>query len=254
MRGLDAGDHLAGVEPDPQPERRAAAPLVVEHPADRPLHGQRGPDRPFGVVLVRHRGAEDRHDPVAGELVDVPAEGLHRAGERGEHPVGDRADPFRVEVLRPGGEVGQVAEEHGDDPALGRRQRGGGRQRGAAVVAEPRAGNGDGSAHRAGHSASNPLAPGCGFPGVDAQIVQLGADRPLGRPPERAVDVGVDRRHHLGGRVGAGRDRRPDLVEPGPAVGQVELGGGGAVGQRRAVPGQRRDPAGTRTSSSRLLR
>ena len=155
MRGLHARDHVAGVQPDPQAERRAAAALVVEHPAHRPLHRQRGPDRPLGVVLVRDRGAEDRHDPVAGELVDVPAEGLHRAGERGEHPVGDRADPLRVEVLRPGGEVGQVAEEHGDDPALGGGQRGGGRQRGAAVVAEPRAGHGDRSADRAGHRATH---------------------------------------------------------------------------------------------------
>ena len=147
------------LRPTRRPERRAAAALVVEHPADRPLHGQRGPDRPLGVVLVRDRGAEDRHDPVAGELVDVPAEGLDRAGERGQHPVGDRADPFRVEILRPGGEVGQVAEEHGDHPPLGGRQGRGGRQRGAAVVAEPRAGHGDGSAHRAGHGVSNPRRP-----------------------------------------------------------------------------------------------
>jgi hypothetical protein len=153
---LDAGHHLAGVEADAQAERRAAAALVVQHPADRALHAQRGSDRPLGVVLMGHRGAEDGHDAVAGELVDVSAEGLHGAGQRGQHPVGDRADPFRVEVLGPGGEVGQVAEEHSDDAPLGRGQGGRSRQRGAAVVAEAGTGHGDGSAHGTGHSRSNP--------------------------------------------------------------------------------------------------
>ena len=143
------------LSPTRRPSGRAAAALVVEHPADRALHAQRGADRPLGVVLVRDRRAEDRHDPVAGELVDVPAEGLDRAGQRGQHPVGDRADPFRVEVLRPGGEVGEVAEEHGDDAPLGGGQGGRGGQGGAAVVAETGAGNGDGSAHGTGHSGSN---------------------------------------------------------------------------------------------------
>ena len=36
-----------------------------------------------------------------------------------EHPVGHFADPLGIEVLGPGGEVGEVAEQHGDDPALG---------------------------------------------------------------------------------------------------------------------------------------
>jgi hypothetical protein len=120
QRGLDAGHHLAGVEPDPQPERRAATALVVQHPTHGPLHGQRGPYGPLGVVLVRDRGTEDRHDPVAGQLVHVPAEGLDRAGQGGQHPVGDGADPLRVQVLRPGGEIGQVAEQDGDHPALRR--------------------------------------------------------------------------------------------------------------------------------------
>ncbi len=101
QRGLDAGDHLAGVDPDPQPERGAAAALVVEYPAHRALHRQRRPDRPLRVVLVGHRRAEDRHDPVAGQLVDVAAEGLDRTGQRGQHPVGDRADPLRVDGPRP---------------------------------------------------------------------------------------------------------------------------------------------------------
>jgi hypothetical protein len=151
---LHAGHHHAGVEPDPQSERRPAAPFVVEHPAHRALHRQRRADRPFGVVLVGDRGPEDRHDPVAGQLVDVPAEGLDRPGQGRHHPVGDRADPFRIKILSPGGEVGQVAEQDSDDPAFGRGQGGGGRQCGAAVVTEPGARHRDRPAYRTRHGVS----------------------------------------------------------------------------------------------------
>ena len=117
------------------------------------LHGRA--HRAFGVVLVRGRGAEDGHDPVAGELVDVAADLDHDPRQRRQHPVGDLADALRVEVLGPGGEVGQVAEQHGDDPALGatRRPRSVG-QRHAADVAEPcagdRRGRAGGAAQRSG--------------------------------------------------------------------------------------------------------
>ena len=112
------------------------------------------PDGPLGVVLVRDRRAEDRHDAVAGQLVDVTAERLDRAGQRRQHPVGDGADPLRVQVFGPGGEVGQVAEEDGDDPPLGDRQRCAAAERRAAVVAEPGARDRDRAADRAGHGGS----------------------------------------------------------------------------------------------------
>jgi hypothetical protein len=158
--GLYPRDHLAGVEPDAQPERGAAAALVVQHPAYRPLHRQGGPHRALGVVLVRDRRAEHGHDPVAGQLVHVPAEGLDRTGKGGQDAVGHRAHPLRVVHLRPRREVGQVAEQHGHHPPLGRGQGGGGRQRGTAVVAEPCAGNGHGSTHGTGHGVSNHTVPG----------------------------------------------------------------------------------------------
>jgi hypothetical protein len=160
-RGLDAGHHLAGVQADPQAQRRTAAAFVVQDPAYRTLHAQCRPDRALGVVLVRDRGAEHGHDAVTGELVDVPAEGLDRAGERGQDAVGDRADALRVQVFRPGREIREVAEQNGDDAALGGGQGGRGSQRRATVVAETGTGNGDGSTHRTGHSGSNRSGPGC---------------------------------------------------------------------------------------------
>jgi hypothetical protein len=70
---------------------------------------------------VRDRGAEDRHDSIAGQLVDMSAERFYGAGERGQHAVGDGADPFRVEVLRPRREIRQIPKKYRDDAALRRR-------------------------------------------------------------------------------------------------------------------------------------
>ena len=86
QRRLHAGDHVAGVDSDPQPGRCAATAFVVEHPAYRSLHGQGRPDRPFGVVLVCDRSAEHGHDAVAGQLVDVATEGLYRARQARRAP------------------------------------------------------------------------------------------------------------------------------------------------------------------------
>jgi hypothetical protein len=36
---------------------------------------------------MRHGGPEDRHDPVAGELVDRTLETPHGVGEDGEEPL-----------------------------------------------------------------------------------------------------------------------------------------------------------------------
>jgi hypothetical protein len=62
------------LSPDPQAEPPAAAALLLDHPAHRRLHAGGRAHRPLGVVLVRGGRAEHRHQPVAGELVDVPAE------------------------------------------------------------------------------------------------------------------------------------------------------------------------------------
>ena len=73
-------DHdLARVHPDPQREAvREELVQTLEHP-------ERRLQRPLGVVLLGHRGAEDRDDRVADELLDRPAAerdlGFHRVVE-----------------------------------------------------------------------------------------------------------------------------------------------------------------------------
>ena len=71
---LGAGDHLAGVDADPELEPRAVAglELVVQLGEPVPQLGGRahGAQR---VVLVHHRDAEDGHHRVADELLDRAA-------------------------------------------------------------------------------------------------------------------------------------------------------------------------------------
>ncbi len=57
-------DDLARLDPDPRLE------LELVHAVQ---DGQRGADRALGVVLVRLRDPEGRHDGVAGELLDDAA-------------------------------------------------------------------------------------------------------------------------------------------------------------------------------------
>ena len=67
-------DHLASVDPDPQGELFAefAGELPVQLHELR-LHRQSGAHSALGVVLVRHRRAEDPYDRVADELLDGPS-------------------------------------------------------------------------------------------------------------------------------------------------------------------------------------
>ena len=114
-----AGDHLARVDPDPggEVEPVLAAQLggvlgdVVEHPQCREAGAP-------GVILVGHRGAEDGHDPVAGEFVDGALEAVYLVGEDREEALHDPAPLLGVLLL---GEVHRalhVGEEHGDLLAL----------------------------------------------------------------------------------------------------------------------------------------
>ncbi len=151
QRRLDAGQHLPGVDPDAQAEVASAAGFVGDEAADGLLHGGGGAHGSFRVVLVRGRRAEHGHDAVTGEVVDPAADLGDVTGQGGEHPVGDLADPFGIQVLRPCGEVREVAEQDGDDPALGALVGAHavfGLQRQPAVETEPAAGNGGSAAAR----------------------------------------------------------------------------------------------------------
>ena len=77
-----------------------------------------GTDTALGIVLVRDRSSEQRHDGVANEFGDLSA----KAFEHGAHPLveGDQggADVFGVAPVGPGCRVDQVGEQHGHHLAL----------------------------------------------------------------------------------------------------------------------------------------
>ena len=87
IRPDGADDHLARVEAHADLEGhpvRAEDPLRVLR--DRLLHAQRRIARPYRVVLVSKRGAEQRHDAIAHDLVHgsiVAVDCLHHAFEHG---------------------------------------------------------------------------------------------------------------------------------------------------------------------------
>jgi len=113
------GNHLAGVDPDPggevEPVLAAQFGGVL---ADVVVHLQRRVASPPCVVLVGDGGAEDRHDPVAGELVDRPLEAVHRFGEGGEEALHDRVPLLRILALGHIHRPLDVGEEHRDLLAL----------------------------------------------------------------------------------------------------------------------------------------
>jgi hypothetical protein len=82
-----AHDDLARVEPDADLHVHAVrASRLLGVARHRLLHPERRVARPHGVILVGQRGAEERHDPVAHDLVDralVAMHGLHHAFEDG---------------------------------------------------------------------------------------------------------------------------------------------------------------------------
>ena len=113
------------------PTRRAkltpwlAAELLVDL-GHRVLHAERRADRPLGVVLVRDRGAEDRHHVVADVLVDGAAVALHLLPEPAQAAVDQALDRLGVHALRDGRVAGEVGEQDGDlAPLLGQLRRGG---------------------------------------------------------------------------------------------------------------------------------
>ena len=75
------GDHLAGVQAHPKLQVDAVPILDVERQLLRLyLEIKCGKACAKGMVLQRHRGPENGHDPVAGELVHRSAVALHNDG------------------------------------------------------------------------------------------------------------------------------------------------------------------------------
>ena len=119
-----AHDDIAGVEPDADLHLHAlrAAKLLRVAPHGV-LHPERRVAGAHGVVLVRDRRPEQRHDPVAHDLVDgalVAVDGLH-------HPLEDGVQKLpRLLGIAIGQQLHralEVGEEDGDLLALALRGR-----------------------------------------------------------------------------------------------------------------------------------
>ncbi len=112
-------DDLARVDPDPgrEVEPVLAAQLggvladVVEHRQGRVTGAA-------CMVLVGDGGAEDGHDPVAGELVDGALEAVHGVGEGREEALHDRVPLLGVLLLGQVHRSLDVGKEDGDLLAL----------------------------------------------------------------------------------------------------------------------------------------
>ena len=107
------GDHLTGVQPDPQPQIDTVALADIDgKPRRLLLKAQGGQTGPNGVVLQRHRRAEHRHDPVAGPLCDRAAVPLHHrrtaVGEVGH----DLAQPLRTHRRGDVHRMHHIGEQH----------------------------------------------------------------------------------------------------------------------------------------------
>ena len=118
--GLGRGG-AAGHDPDPGLEVGRVLGAVGGDGRDEL---EAGPHRPLGVVLLRDRGAPDRHDGVADELLDDAAVAgddgpgeLEVTGEELSYLLG-------VSLLRERREADEVAEQHRDVAELGGRRGG----------------------------------------------------------------------------------------------------------------------------------
>ena len=110
---------LAGVDPD---AHREGEPVLALHlPRVAPelvAQMQRRVARPLGVVLVGDRRTEERHDPVAGVLVDRALEAVDAVRQDLEEAVQDPVPLLGVDLLGQLHRALHVGEEHGDLLAL----------------------------------------------------------------------------------------------------------------------------------------
>ena len=129
------GDHLAGIEANPQLQFDTVAALdLFGKPLRLVLHTQRRQAGANGVVLQRNGRTEDSHDPVAGETADRAAKVLHHHGSPINQLGHDLAQPLCTDRRCDLHRVHHVGEQHRDLLVL--RRSGGLCQRCTALVAE----------------------------------------------------------------------------------------------------------------------
>src|SRR3989441_4705228 len=194
-------DDLARVEAHPHREiEPALAPHVFGERPEVARQLERGRAGALGVVLVGDRGAEERHDAVAGVLVDRPLVVVDAVREDPEEAIEEAMPLLGIDTLSELHRARDVGEEDGDGLALaleralggenlldevarrvGARLGGGRRHRQmrAAVVAEPRPGGVLVSAEWAAHRAypSQPCPPRSRSPDTGERCRSRGPSR-----------------------------------------------------------------------------
>ena len=138
--------HLTGVDSDAQPDLRTEVPtqLGPEH-REALLHRGTGANGSKRVVLAQDGDAEDGHEPVPGELHDVPVLRVNGVGEQAVDTTHHPTRGLGVEPLLKGRRARQIGEEDRHDFACrGGRRRGNGSDWQPAGLAEP------GSVHELG--------------------------------------------------------------------------------------------------------
>jgi len=124
LRGADvAHHHRTGVHPDAHAERRLAARHArpVER-GERFLHGERAAHGARGVVELRDRRAEVRHEAVAQVFVERPPCAKTVSTMRAWYSFSMATTRSLASVSLSAVELAQVAEEEGHLPALARRR------------------------------------------------------------------------------------------------------------------------------------
>jgi hypothetical protein len=112
-------DHRTRVDADPHVELGAVAcpHLLVQH-RKTALDPQRGQHGAAGSVLERNRGAEERQDPIAEELVHGALVAVHFLEQEPEGAIHERVHLLGPEALGQRRRVAKVCEEHGHVLAL----------------------------------------------------------------------------------------------------------------------------------------
>ena len=112
----DPADHdLPRVEPEPHLQVDVVRlTQLVRVLTDRLRQMPGGVAGPPGVVLLRDRSPEQRHDPVPGELVHRPPELADAFGQNRHEPAHDGRPHFGVEALLQVHRAGHVGEQDGD--------------------------------------------------------------------------------------------------------------------------------------------
>ena len=113
--------HLPGIKADPRGKlRRAFAGVSGVDFDKRALDRERGAHGALGVVLLRVRIAEQRHQPVAELFQHMAAEPGHRRGRLVEIGPDEIAPVLGVELCGETCRADEIAEHDCDRAALGR--------------------------------------------------------------------------------------------------------------------------------------